>query len=102
MTMEFSERTMLVGLPEHMVVAILQMNACLKAGLAESLQDLIAGSTNKFIRPHHGHDPLQTGKYSAEFLGIRVNSQTVSGIFAKIVNLTAEVAPEALDKLAAM
>lgn len=107
MTVEISERTMLVALPESVVGALLQMNASLNAGLADSLQTLIAGSTNEAAK----RDPEpnakacsmpQAGKHSAEFLGTTLAARTLPDIFAQVVDLTADVAPEALDKLAAM
>jgi hypothetical protein len=42
------------------------------------------------------------GKYEAEYLGARLFESTLPAIFAHVVDLTADVAPEALDKLAAM
>jgi hypothetical protein len=107
MTIEISERTMLVALPESVVGALLQMNASLNAGLADSLQSLIAGSTNEPARRDHEPNAkacplLQAGKYSAEFLGTTLAAWTLPEIFAQVVDLTAEVAPEALHKLAAM
>ena len=107
MTIEISERTMLVALPESMVGALLQMNASLNAGLAGSLQSLIVGSTN--VPAERDHEPNakacsmpQAGKYSAEFLGETLTSWTLPEIFVQVVDMTAVVAPEALDKLAAM
>ncbi len=107
MTSEISERTMLVALPESVVGALLQMHASLNAGLADSLQSLIAGSTNEPAKCDHEPNAkacsmLQAGKYSAEFLGTTLAAWTLPEIFAKVVDLTADVAPEALDKLAAM
>lgn len=107
MTIEISKRTMLVALPESVVGALLQMNASLNEGLADSLQSLIAGSTNEPAR--RDHEPKaktcllpQAGKYSAEFLGTTLTARTLPEIFAQVVDLTAEVAPEALHELAAM
>jgi hypothetical protein len=107
MTIEISERRMLVALPESMVGALLQMNASLNAGLAGSLQSLVASSTNEPAERDHGPNAKacsmpQAGKYSAEFLGATLATRTLPEIFAKVVDLTADVAPEALDKLAAM
>ena len=107
MTNEISERTILVALPESMVGALLQMNASLNAGLVGSLQSLIAGSTNEPAERDHEPNAKacsmpQAGKYSAEFLGATLNAWTLPELFAKVVDLTADVAPEALEKLAAM
>ena len=106
MTIEISERKMLVALPESVVGALLQMNASLNAGLADSLESLIAASTNKPARRDHepkarANSMPRVGRYSAEFLGIPLAASTLPEIFAQVVDLTAEVAPEALYKLAA-
>lgn len=107
MTMEISERKMLVALPESVVGALLTMNASLNAGLADSLQNLIASPTN--VPARRDHEPnastcsqLQAWKYSAEFLGTTLSARTLPEIFAQVVDLTAEVAPEALDELTTM
>lgn len=107
MTIEISERIMLVALPESMVGALLQMHASFNAGLADSLQTLIAVPPDGPPECDHEPNPKacsmpQVGKYSAEFLGARLTAWTLPEIFAEIVDLTAEVAPEALDKLATM
>lgn len=107
MTIEISKRTILVALPESVVGALLQMNASLNEGLADSLQRSIAGSTNEPARrdqePKAKLCPLpQAGKYSAEFLGTTLTARTLPEIFAQVVDLTAEVAPEALHELAAI
>jgi hypothetical protein len=107
MTIEISERTMLVALPESMVGALLQMSASLNAGLAGSLQSLIAGSINEPAERDRepnakARSMPQAGKYSAEFLGATLIAWTLPEIFAKAVDLTAHVAPEALDRLASM
>lgn len=107
MTIENSERKMLVALPESVVSALLQMNASLNAGLADSLQSLIAASTNEPARSDHEPNARknsmpQAVRHSAEFLGIPLAASTLPEIFAQVVDSTAKVAPEALDKLAAM
>ena len=76
MTIETSERKMLVALPENVVGALLQMNASLNAGLADSLQNLIAAATNEPARRDHelnarANSMQQAGRYSAEFLACR-------------------------------
>lgn len=106
MTIEISERKMLVALPENVIGALLQMNASLNAGLADSLQSLIAASANEPVRRDHkpnasANSMPRAGKYSAEFLGIPLAASTLPEIFTQVVDLTAEVAPEALDRLAA-
>lgn len=107
MTIEISKRTMLVALPESMVGALLQMNASLNEGLADSLQSLIAVSKSepaeRDSEPNAKACSMpQAGKYSAEFLDATLIAWTLPEIFAKVVDLTAYVAPEALDRLASM
>jgi hypothetical protein len=82
MTLEISERTILVALPESMVGALLQMNASLNAGLVGSLQSLIAASTNALAERDHEPNAKacsipQAGKYSAEFLGATLTAWTL-------------------------
>lgn len=107
MTNEASDPTMLVELPTSVVGALLQMNASLNAGLADSLQTMVAGSTNQAAKRDHESNAkacsmLPAGKYSAEFLGAPLVAWTLPKLFAQVVDLTAGVAPEALDRLAGM
>ncbi len=105
MTNEISERKILVMLPENLVGALLEVSAYLNASLAGSLQDAIEISANNTgggsQKPIVKARPVQqAGKYSAEFLGQILSAWTLPEIFARIVDLTAYVAPEALDVLA--
>lgn len=108
MTIEIPERKMLVALPANMVGALLQMNASLNAGLADSLQSfLIAASTNEPAQrekePHARANSMpQAGRYSAEFLGAPLAASTLPEIFTQFVDWMEEIAPEALLGLAAI
>ena len=105
MIMEVLDRTIIVAMPEWVVSAMLQMNALLAAGLAVSLQSLMVGSEIEFVK--QATEPntkafltSNAGKYSVKFLGLHFTARTLPGLFAKVVDLTADVAPEALDTLA--
>ena len=107
MTVEIPERKIFAELPESLVGAMLQMNSSLNAGLANSLRSLLAVSavdSQKF-----GTGPSvdavtvpRAGKYSADFLGVRLAAWTLPEMFAQFVDLAAYVAPEAIEKLAGM
>lgn len=106
MTIEISDGKMLVALPEGVVGALLQIHDSLNADLVGYLHGLIADSENKSAASDckYGTIPKsiqKPDKYLAKFLGELVSGSTLPEIFAQIVDLTAEVAPEALDKLAA-
>ncbi len=102
----FRERTVLVTLSATFVDVLLKMHAALGSELAGALQAGVAGgpkaqSTREFALPK---EPLKlpSKKYTAEFLGIFLTAWTLPEVFAEIVDMTAQVAPEALDKLAAL
>jgi hypothetical protein len=106
MRSDFSNRTVLVPLSETFVDVLLKMHAALGPELTDALQASIAGgqeaqSSGKFALPN---EPLKlpSKRYSAQFLGVFLTAWTLPDMFAEIVDMTAQVAPEALDKLATM
>lgn len=105
MTVKATEELVLV--PKSLVGALLQVHASFDGGLADDLHRLIAhpsggaAERDPELSPNTcANSPAR--KYAANFLGVRITAWTLPEIFADIVDLTADVAPEALDKLAGM
>jgi hypothetical protein len=100
---EVNERSVTVQLPVTLIEALLKMHATLDAHLAGVLETSVSDgpqSGSKVSPAKISRAVLvPNGKYSAEFLGVAVFASTLPEIFAKVVDMMAEVAPEALDKL---
>lgn len=107
MSVEVAGRIVLVSLPEGVIEALLKIHALLDAGLADALQRPTAAPCGRSSGLDREASPraivnAPARKYVAEFLGVRITAWTLPELFAGLVDLTADVAPEALDKLAAM
>lgn len=106
MNLETNERTVLVPLPETLVEALLMIHATLDVDFVGTLESRIADSPQSFSKgcPEKASRATQPPirKYAAEFLDMRFTAWTLPEVFAEIVDMTAEVAPEALTKLAGM
>jgi hypothetical protein len=93
-------------LPRVFIDALLKMHAILDADLIGALETGIAvGPRSLFelgLEKTSKPPTLPDGKYAAEFLGMPFAVQTLPNVFAAIVDITAEVAPEALDMLATL
>ena len=100
------ERTVLVPLPETFVEALLKIHATLDAGFVGTLASSIADSPQSLsetgLKKAFEATQPPTREYTAEFLGIRFTAWTLPEVFAEIIDMTAEVAPEALTKLSGM
>lgn len=106
MKSDFSERTVCVTLSATFVDVLLKLHVTLDSELADALQASIAGGPNaqsmcEFALPKEPRK-LPSKKYTAEFLGVVLTAWTLPEVFAEIVDMTAQVAPEALEKLAAL
>jgi len=106
MTLAAQEPTVLVRLPVHLVDAMLKMRDSLDKDLTASLSASIAKNTKVATIETGTQSKLLNGprhhKYKAEYLGECVRGRTLPDVFAAIVDLTAEIAPEALERLADM
>ena len=97
MEMQSSQGMVQVSLPISFINALLQMHGALAP---EVIQSLKARTIEEWQSAPEIAVPVMTGKYSAEFLGIRISAATLPEIFSQIVDLMAGVAPEALEILA--
>lgn len=100
MTSETSARTMHVHLPISVVEALLNLRAALDDDLITTINLSLTGTfvsdtsslapvpQPALIRGHVG--------YEAEYLGIAFTAPTLPEVLARIVDMTAEVAPEVL------
>ncbi len=100
MKSDFSDSTILVPLSATFVDVLLKMHAALGPELTGALQASIADRP----KAQSPKEQLKRSsiKYTAEFLGVSITARTLPEVFADIVDMTAQVAPEALDKLAAL
>ncbi|WP_298963553.1 hypothetical protein [uncultured Roseibium sp.] len=103
MNYNMSEPTVFVSLPVTFVNELLDLDKTLSRGLASYLQTTL----DKCVDSSNGiseHQPDKTvtrprGKYTAVFLRVSFSENTLPEIFARFVDMTAEVAPEVLDEL---
>lgn len=106
MNSEANERIVLVPLPESFVKALVKIHASMDEELLETLESNVAKRRPLFPAGCLGESSGATlppiRKYAAEFLGSRFTAWTLPEVFAEIVDMTAEVAPEALTKLSRM
>ena len=96
-----------VSLPRQLAGALLCLRSHLDDDCANVLRAALGASANppneneaRVCREIPSAHPDR--KYTADFLGTRVTAWTLPEIFAHIVDLTADVAPEALEMLATM
>ncbi|TVR80056.1 MAG: hypothetical protein EA405_11745 [Rhodospirillales bacterium] len=103
MKSDFVDRTVLVHLPATFIDTLLKVRATLDNDLASLLETSLAscsGSLKELDQEEATKAaPLPNGRYVAEFLGVPFATRTLPEVFAEIVDMTAEVAPEALDRL---
>ena len=101
-----AEPTALVRLPVRLVEALRQMR---DAPDFEVLEEDSAGtakadtpSASPSLRPDAHARASARGKYAAAFLGAPFAARTLPDVFAVIVDMTAQVAPETLETLSNM
>lgn len=103
---ETSTQTALVSLPISLIEALLQMRSSLDEDVAVALRESLgdAPATDKAAsdRPAHDVSTHQRGKYAAEFLGSTFSVNSLAAVFGRVVDMMADVAPEALVSLAAV
>ena len=97
MEMQSSQGTVQVSLPISFINALLQMHEEL---VPEVIQSLKERAIEECQSGPEVALPTTAGKYSAEFLGVGISATTLPEIFSQIVDLMAEVAPDALEILA--
>lgn len=104
MKADFTQRSVLVSLPIRLVEALLAAHAELGGDLSDALKFSVSDGFASAREVASAVDvlPQPAGKYVVEFLGAQVAARTLPAIFSQIVDLMAEVAPEALDALASM
>ena len=92
-----------VPLSKNLVDAFLNLHAVISNELACASQGRIedARSDSEYeIVCSNVQAPPFSKKYTAEFLGVFLTERTLPEVFACIVNMTYDVAPEVLEKLA--
>lgn len=93
----------LVSLPVPFVEAILAARSALDDDAAMALHKSleIARKLDRHVsvQPSHLIPPPERGKYAAEFLGVRFAADTLAGVFCRIVEMMADIAPEVLVSL---
>ena len=93
-----------VSLPLSFINALLQMHGAFEPDLLQSLQERSLGDeqfgSEADPRGREIDIPASRGKYAAEFLGVAIYASTLPKVFSQIVDLMAEVAPDALKTLA--
>lgn len=97
MEMHSPQGTVQVSLPISFINGLLQMHGALAP---EVIQSLKARAIEACQSGQEVALPVRAGKYAAEFLGVGISATTLPGIFSQIVDLMAEVAPDALELLA--
>lgn len=95
------------NLPQGLLHGLIKIQEILDGGVAESLRDLVNDRAQAVLRSDIASDNVIRSvdglkKYSAEFIGIRISGWTLPEIFSTIVDMTFEVAPEVVDKLATL
>ena len=104
MSCEIRNRTVLVSLPVSFVEALLDMRTALDDDLASALEKAVGGSpASSASQPCETNPKTITpgrGNYTAEFLGVAFSANTLPEVFERVIDMTADVAPEALDSLA--
>lgn len=103
MNHESLTNTVLVSLPMTFVEAVLAMRSALDEDVAAALQISLAGAYHfdriAFDQPSPCMPVPEHGKYAAEFLGVRFAVDTLASVFCRIVDMMADIAPEALVSL---
>jgi len=103
MKSDVAECAVLVPLPANFIDALLKVRATLDNDLASLLETSLASCSGSLQEPEQEEAtkaaPLSSGRYVAEFLGVPFTTWTLPEVFAKVVDMAAEVAPEALDRL---
>ncbi|SIS92143.1 hypothetical protein [Phaeovulum vinaykumarii] len=92
-----------VSLPITFVEAILSVRSSFDQGVASALAKSLVDA--RTLNEQHLPQPVPSvavpdrGKYAAEFLGVRFAAATLADVFCTVVDMMAEVAPEALVSL---
>jgi hypothetical protein len=104
MTCENPAEAVVVSLPISVVEAILGLRSALDddvaAALGKSLPSARPMAAALPVPPSPRCNTLRRGKYRAAFLGVEFDADTLPTVFGRIVDMMAEVAPEALVSLA--
>jgi hypothetical protein len=104
MKCESRAQTVLVSLPVSIVEAILTMRCALDDEVASALGKSLAGArpvdTALLDQPPPRVAVHDRGKYAADFLGVGFAVNTLAAVFGRVVDMMADVAPEALVSLA--
>lgn len=99
--------TISLSLPRELAEALLALRACPDEAWTDILRTALESSTKSPTDADaqtvlDSPRPPPTRRYEADFLGTRVTAWTLPEIFAQIIDLTSEVAPEALETLTTM
>jgi len=98
-------QTVSVSLPIAVVDALRKIQSALDDDTASALAASVGGAPGANKVASHPPSPAvadpMRGKYAAEFPGVPFSANTLPDVFARVVDMTAEVAPEVLDALAA-
>ena len=101
-----AEDKTLIELPRTLIQAIVDLHACFEQDVIAALQATLTVRKLQHFdginEPGFGSRQMPPArKYAADFLGVRLTTWTLPEMFAEFVDLTEEVAPEALDLLSA-
>jgi hypothetical protein len=101
------ETYLLISLPESVVAALIASRHPEDVELSDVVRRLVSQSSwNVCVTPPETATPTlamaPSAKYEAEFLGEAIGAQTWPDLFARIVDITCEIAPEAIEGLAAV
>ncbi len=103
MKLDIVERTVLVPLPAAFVEVLLKAHGAFDSNLVSALETGLNNCSWSPIKPDQEEATravsLSNQRHAVEFLGVLIAKRTLPEVFAEIVDLMAEVAPEALDRL---
>jgi len=97
------EPTILIPLPATFIAALLKIREALDNDVVSTLETGLASGAFPVIGSASEEMPIPprppSQKYTTEFLGKTVTTRTLPEVFAKIVDMTDDVAPEVLESL---
>lgn len=106
MNRSMNEPTVSVRVPVNFVNALLQVQDSLNGDLIELLKASLSPKQKEIGEVTVTQPRVRTSehrqKYYAEYLGTPVGGNTLPEVFAQLVDLTNELAPEAIEALADM
>jgi len=101
---DLSEDTIQVSLPASFVYQLLKVHEAFEIGVIEALRSSVGDKppSNPVVEPTLIEAVIEPSpkKYSAEFLGVGISAWTLPEVYAQIVDLMGQAAPDALEKLA--